>query len=314
MRAIALREPGCRLAELDLPVPAIDERELLVRVQASSINPIDVRVATGRYPWGEYDYPVVPGFDFAGTVEAVGSGVRRFAAGDDVLGYWSAPRFGSGAWAELVAVAEAGFVAARPAAVPVVDAAALPLAAATALLAIDAAAPRAGDVVLIVGAGGAIGGYAVQLAAAAGATVIATAKPGDEGRLCDLGAAKTIDYTREDVLARVREPGAVAALIDLANESRLEVTRIARLVGDGGRVVSACFAADRKTLAAHGIAATNVVASACDPSVVTRVVELVERGALRVGYDDVQQLSAGPAAVDELARGPSAKVVVDVAG
>jgi NADPH:quinone reductase-like Zn-dependent oxidoreductase len=313
MQAVALGHAGGTLEMLDVEIPRPAAHELLVRVVTSSINPIDVRVSTGRYPWGEYVYPVVPGFDFAGVVDAVGPDVTRFAAGDPVLGYWHAKTFHRGSWAEYVTVREDAFIARKPAGLTFEHAAALPLAAATALIMLDACAPLAGKDVLVVGAGGAIGGYAVQLAARSGATVLATARPGDEERLRALGAAATIDYTREDPAeaARERLPGGVGVLIDLPN-GRREVARLANVVRDGGRVVSACWGADPEALSGRGIVATNVAANACDPGVIARVIDLVASAKLTIGYDEVRPLEEVPEAVSQIAGGRSRKTVIRV--
>jgi NADPH:quinone reductase-like Zn-dependent oxidoreductase len=314
MQAVGLEAPDGELALIDVPVPRPGPEEVRVRVVTSSINPIDVRVATGRYPWGEYDYPVVPGFDFAGVVEERGRAVSRFAPGDEVLGYWNAARFHRGSWAEYVTVHADGYVARKPAGVTFEEAGALPLAAATALIMLEACASLDGETVLVVGAGGAIGGYAVQLAARAGGTVLATARPGDEARLRALGAAETIDYTREDIaaVARERYPGGLGVLIDLPN-GRGEVARLSDVVRDGGRVASACWGADPKTLAQRGIVATNVAANACDPGVIARVIDLVASEKLAIGYDEVRPLEEVPKAVSEIAGGRSRKTVIRMA-
>jgi NADPH:quinone reductase len=315
MRAIALEaaDSGVRLIEVPTPEPAAGE--LLVRVRTASINPADLRVATGNYPWGKFVFPAVLGFDFAGVVESAGAGVTRFEAGDEVLGFWSRRRYHDGSWAEYISVSEAAFVARKPAGMTFEQAGALPLAATTAAQMVDDVALQPGQSVLIVGATGAIGGYAVQLAARTGADVIATAKPGHEDRLRELGAGELVDYKDGDVVdaVRRRHPGGVAALIDVATESKDGVARIASVVRDGGRVASACFAADPEALGARGIAAANVITTRCDPALLRRVVELAAAGELRIAYDRVRPLDEVPAAVDELWRGPSAKVVVATA-
>jgi NADPH:quinone reductase len=240
--------------------------------------------------------------------------VTRFAPGDEVLGFWSRGRYHDGSWAEYICVAEAAFVARKPAGLTFEQAAALPLAASTAAQMVDDAALGPGQTVLIVGATGAIGGYAVQLAARTGAHVLATAKSGHEDRLRDLGAAELVDYKHEDVVdaVRARHPDGLAALIDIATENKDEVTRLASVVRGGGRVASACFAADADALTCRGVSAANVITTRCDPGLLRRVVELVEAGELRVTYDRIRPLDDVPAVIDELWGGPSAKVVVAV--
>jgi NADPH:quinone reductase-like Zn-dependent oxidoreductase len=313
VRALALPEASGRLVLTELPDPRPHRDQALVRVHAASINPVDVRVCTGRYPWGRYDYPVVPGFDFAGTVEDIGPDVVRLKRGDEVLGYWSAKRFHRGSWAEYLTVPESAHVAVKPRSVPFDLAAAAPLAAVTALMCVDAVLPLSGETVLIVGAGGAIGSYVVQLAAAAGATVLATGRAAQRHRLRDIGATHVIDYLSQDIVAAVSDlqPAGVAALIDLANELP-EVTRLSALVRNGGRVASACFGADPDLLAQRGIASANVVATHAEPTLLVRLAELLESGAITAAYDELRPLDDVPAAVQEISRGPSRKTVIAI--
>ena len=183
MRAVALDDFGAPPALRELPVPQPGPGEVLVRVQASSVNGFDGAVAAG-YLRGmmEYRFPVVLGKDVAGTVAALGAGAARFGVGDRVFGVVMPPALGPGGWGEYVAVAE-GFLAAVLPALDLATAGALGLAGAAALAAVDAVAPTAGEPVLIAGATGGVGALAIQLAKARGATVLATARPGDGGGL-----------------------------------------------------------------------------------------------------------------------------------
>src|SRR5438552_2458875 len=166
MRAIAMTDYDSGVALLELPTPLPAPNELLVRVQASSVNRIDVLVAGGGLRgMMEYEFPAVPGRDFAGTVEQLGAGVGRFAVGDDVFRFLTKPTVHEGAWADYVTVGEDGFVARKPSGLDFTQAAALPLAGVTALVAVDAVDPHEADTVLVVGADGGVGGYAMQFAA-----------------------------------------------------------------------------------------------------------------------------------------------------
>ncbi len=306
-------DSGLALHELPKPEPAADE--LLVRVQASSLNPIDVLAAAGALRgMMEYDFPVVPGRDFAGVVEGVGSEVVGSRAGDAVLGYLTKPTLHDGAWAEYLTVPVDGFVVPRPEALDVAAAAALPVAALTALAAVDAVDPHPGDVVLVIGAGGGVGSFAVQLAAQRGATVIATAKPGDEQRLLDLGAAETIDYTGQDLVAAVRErhPDGVRSVIDLVNHGD-GFAPGAGLVQPGGRAASPLGAANVDELAARQITGSNVMASHPGPAGLARLAESAAAGELRVVVDAIRPLEEVPAAVEEFPRGKRGKIVVSIA-
>src|SRR5947209_6232606 len=172
MRAFALDDFGERGSIHDLPDPEPAENEVRVRVTAASINPFDNAVLQG-YLKGrmEHRFPLVPCGDLAGTVDALGAGVEGVAIGDSVFGVTGKMVLGEGTLAEL-ATASTSTIAKRPAAVSEVEAAALPLAGVSALMSVEAVAPRPNDLIVIVGASGGIGSYAVQLAAATGARVI----------------------------------------------------------------------------------------------------------------------------------------------
>ncbi len=204
----------------DLATPPPGDGELLVRVQASSVNPIDAIVASGMLRgMAEYEFPVVLGRDFAGLVEAVGPGAERFAAGDEVFGFVAplGPAVRDGSWAELIVVSEQT-VAAIPPGVATSIAGATPLAGITALRAVDALELEAGDSVLIVGASGGVGSFAVQLAVLAGADVIATALVDDLHYLRELGARQIVDRNGDvAVAARAEHPDGVDGLIDLVS-------------------------------------------------------------------------------------------------
>ncbi len=315
MRAIAMTDFDSGLALHDLPKPEPAADELLVRVHASSINPIDVMAAAGALKgMMEYDFPYVPGRDFAGVVEAVGSEVVGSKVGDAVLGFLTKPVLHDGAWADYLTVRVEGFVVAKPDALDFATAAALPIAALTALAAVDAVDPHPGDPVLVIGAGGGVGSFAVQLAAQRGATVIATAKPGDEQRLLDLGAAETIDYTAQDLVAAVRErhPDGMRSVIDLVNHGD-GFAPGASLVQAGGRAASPLGAANADELAARQITGTNVMASQPGPAGLARLAESAATGELTVVIDSIRPLEEVPAAVEEFSRGKRGKVVVSIA-
>jgi len=164
-----------------------------VRVQASSVNPVDNAIAAGMLKgMFEHDFPVVLGRDFAGVVEQAGPGAT-LAVGADVFGFvlHADPSVGRGAWAERITVAEAG-VASRPSGVDLAAAGTTPLAGVTALSAVDAVSLKTGESVLIVGATGGVGSFAVQMAVLAGAKVIAPGLPEDEEYLRGLGVAAVV--------------------------------------------------------------------------------------------------------------------------
>src|SRR4051812_695205 len=216
MKAVRFHEYGdsgvLRYEDVEQPVPAAGEVRL--RVAATSFNPVDDGIR-GGYLQGPFPItlPHTPGIDVAGTVDALGEGVEHVAVGDAVIGFL--PMVADGAAAEYVN-APAEILAPAPTGIPLTDAAALPTVGLTAWQALfDDAGLAAGQRVLINGAGGTVGGYAVQLAKRAGAHVIATASPRSAERVRSAGADEVIDHTTTDVTAAVPEP--VDVLLNLAH-------------------------------------------------------------------------------------------------
>ena len=259
MRAIAEQTFGGPIALMDLPAPGIGAGEVLIRVRAAGVNPFDWKVADGALKdQMKHRFPLILGFDAAGVIERVGGDVTELAEGDEVYGYLFKPVIGEGTYAEYVG-APAAIVATKPVTVGFAEAAALPTPGLTAMDLVDAVDTREGETILIVGATGGVGSYAIQLAARRGARVVATARQTNEGPVRRLGAAVTIDHTAEDLLEAVRaaQPGGIDALIDVVSD-REALGRISTLVNEGGRLASSVYAADVEELARRGIGATNV--------------------------------------------------------
>jgi NADPH:quinone reductase-like Zn-dependent oxidoreductase len=259
MRAFALDEFGQAGSIHDLPDPEPAEKEVRVRVSAASINPFDNFVLQGYMKDRmEHRFPLVPSADLAGTVDAIGSGVDGFAVGDSVFGVTGKMVMGEGTLAEF-ATASTATIAKRPVAVSEVSAAALPLAGVSALMSVEAAALRPNDVVVIVGASGGIGSYAVQLAAATGAHVIGITSKGKTEYVKSLGAHEVIDRTSGDVVEQLKakHPDGVAAIIDTGSDAA-GLARLAEAVRKGGAVTSMKGAAAIDDLAKRGIKGVNV--------------------------------------------------------
>jgi NADPH:quinone reductase len=283
MRAFVLADEGSAATFEDIAVPDAGPGEVRVAVKASSVNGFDVFVASGMARgMMEHRYPVVVGKDFAGVVDAVGDGVERFSVGDEVTGI--APpeeHVGRGAYAEFIVVPATGFLEPKPSNLSFEQAASVGLAALTALVGVDAVGASDGKVVLVTGATGGVGSYAVQIAAARGATVIATSQPDDESWVRSLGASEAVDY-RGDVAKAVRgsHPDGIDALIDAVNMGDAH-NAVAGLVKDGGHVVSTTGSADEDGLTARGVGATNVFAQS-DPARFASVVRMAGDGDLQV--------------------------------
>jgi NADPH:quinone reductase-like Zn-dependent oxidoreductase len=310
VRAIALERDGRgpRLRELPRPEPRAGE--LLVSVRASSVNGIDRAIALdGLLTGKEHEFPVVLGHDFAGVVERTASDVGLFEEGDDVFGFVFTPKRDarSGTWADYIVVPQDRFVARKPASLGFVHAGALPLAGVAALTAVDAVEPQPGDPVLVVGATGGVGGFAVEFASERGAHVIATATPLDEARLRNMGASETIDYTVEDVAAEVRArfPDGLRGLIDVVSDAE-DFTSLATLLAPGGRAATTLGVANGR------INATDVWA-APDPAVLARLARTADTGRLRATIANVYPLEDAPGALAEFSAGTHGKITLFLA-
>jgi NADPH:quinone reductase-like Zn-dependent oxidoreductase len=239
LKALVSRSYGPleELTMADVPKPAPGPGQILVRTEATALNPADVTLVTGAMKDAlPVQHPFVPGVDVTGVVEAVGEGVTRFAVGDPILAWNGVP---SGALAEYVLVQDAPSAALRPAGLDTAHAAALSTVALTASALLDAAKVRPGETVLVVGASGGIGSFAVQLAKQAGAKVLGTGHADDEEFLRRLGADEAIDYKHSDITQETlrRVPGGVDVVIDLANAGPA-LGGSAAAAKPGGRLVS----------------------------------------------------------------------------
>jgi NADPH:quinone reductase len=280
----------------DLPAPTPAPTEVLVRVRASSVNPADNGIAAGmlKQMGVEYEFPVILGRDYAGVVEQTGFDVTRYSVGDDVFGFLlhANPTVRDGSWAELIAVPQDMFIGRAPEGVDDAIAGAAPLAGIAAIMAIDALELSNGDTVLIVGATGGVGSLAVQLAARAGATVVAPVLPEDEAYLRELGVSELLPRD-SDLAAAAREehPDGFDAVLDLVNYAP-DVP--ASLVTEGGRVASPTGAAG------EGPGRTLVMA-APTPENLERLARLLADGTLSVHIQDTYEMAQAPDALTALA-------------
>ena len=297
MRAFGLADETASAGFLEVPVPDPGPGEVRVRVHACSVNGYDVFVASGMARgMMEHRYPTIVGKDFAGTFDAVGDGVDGFGFGDEVVGITPPTAYvaSEGGYAEYISVPVSPFLQPKPEKLDLPSAASVGLAALTAIVCVDRIRASDGATVLIVGATGGVGSYAVQLAAARGATVIATALPEDDLWIRGLGAAETVDYSR-DVVGPVRDahPDGVDALI-VAVPVGDGFGGLAALVRDGGALATTVGGADVERLAQRDVTAENVFAQA-DPASFGEVLRLAADGSLEVplmqtyGFDEIPQ-------------------------
>jgi NADPH2:quinone reductase len=261
MRALYQAAAGEQPQLSELAKPEVTDGQVLIQVKAAGLNALDNAIAAGMLSGMlPHEYPLVLGRDAAGVVVSVGAGVDHVSVGDEVVGHvLLTPPVQAGTLAEY-ALLPAEAVVPKPAAIDFVTAAAIPLAGAAAVAAVAAVDPQHGQVVLVNGASGGVGSYVVQLLAARGATVVATAAGADTERLTKLGAAVVVDYTDGGVADAVLKeyPGGVDALIELAAYSP-EASPLAA-VRRGGKVASTTPVPDEQALADAGVAGTSVMA------------------------------------------------------
>jgi NADPH:quinone reductase-like Zn-dependent oxidoreductase len=309
MKAVRFHEYGdpdvLRYEDVEIPAPGAGEVRL--RVAASAFNPVDDGIR-GGYLQGPFPVtlPHTPGIDVSGTVDARDDGVTNVAVGDAVIGFL--PMTADGAAAEYV-IAPAEILAPAPTSIPLPDAAALPMVGLTAWQALfDDAGLKASQRVLINGAGGAVGGYAVQLAKRAGADVIATASPRSADRVKSAGADEVIDHTTTELTAAVTEP--VDVILNLARIAPEELVALVALVRPGGVVVNTVPTIPTPADDERGVRAVGVFVRS-DAEQLSRLVELVDRGELRVDVAERVPLAELPAVHAKAATGAlPGKVVV----
>jgi NADPH:quinone reductase-like Zn-dependent oxidoreductase len=274
----------------DAPRPEPKENELLVRVIACGVNPADPLVLSGRFAkeFGTH-VPLIPGYDVAGVVEKTGSKVAKFKKGDAVYGY---ALFGGG-WAEFAVLAE-NEAALKPNSTTFADAAAVPMGALTAWQAlIDVAKLSGGQTVLIHGGSGGVGSFAVQIAKARGARVIATASTANQDLLKKLGADVAIDYTKtkfEDVAKDVD--------VVLDPVGRDTLARSYAVVKKGGIITTLVARPDPAQLDKYGIRGTSISVKP-DGNELAGITKLIEAGKIKPIVSEVLPLTDAVKATEQ---------------
>jgi len=291
MKAVRIHEYGGSdvLRYEDAPRPEAGPGEVLIRVHAAGVNPVDVGVRLGFLQERlRYALPMIPGWDVSGVVEAVGPGVSRLKVGDEVYSRPDIVRNGS--YAEYIVVKESE-VALKPKSIDHLHAAAIPLAALTAWQALfDAGKLSAGQTVLIHGAAGGVGNYAVQFAKLKGARVIGTASARNHEFLRLLGADQVIDYntTKFETVAHD-----VDVVLDTITGETAD--RSYGVIKKGGIYVSILMPPSAEKAAAHGVRVVHVFVQ---PNVgqLDEIAKLVDSGKLRVTIEKVFPLAEARAA------------------
>ena len=300
MKALALESFDVPAAVIEVADPVAGPGEVLVTVDAASVNAFDLGVAAGfMKDYMPYEFPAVIGSDVTGTIESVGDGVEGFSVGDRVFGMMGMKgAIHDGSFAER-ANPQAASVAIAPEGLSDVDAGSLAVAGTTAMSAVQAVDPGEGGRVLIVGATGGVGTFAIQLAKLRGAHVIASVRPGDEGFVTDLGADETVDYTG-DVVAAIRErhPDGIDAVIDAVNRDPGTFAGLAGVIRQGGSATSVVGGAGESS-EIDGVSVSNVGGN---PSHLLTLADLVVNGQLRVAIRRTYALADAAQALQDFAN------------
>ena len=293
MKAYRVHEFGgpavIRAEQIERPAPEADE--VLVKVHAAGVGPWDGWIRSGHSALPQ-PLPLTLGSDISGVVEAVGENVRSFKAGDAVYGVTNS-RF-IGAYADY-AIASAGMIALKPTTIDDIEAASIPVIAVTAKQALfDQAGLKQGNSVLIHGAAGNVGAYAVQLAHKGGIRVIATGSAGDVDEIRNLGADQVIDHRASRFEEQVSE---VDAVIDLVGGETQ--TRSFAVLKKGGKLISAVSKPDQELASKHDVTAAFFLV-AVSTAELDEIAAMVDGGFLKTNVGDVLPLSDAIAAHEML--------------
>jgi NADPH:quinone reductase len=310
VRAVIVNDYGDTPAIAEVPTPQPGPGEVLLRLEAAGMNPMDRTLASGEWQPAPATFPMVLGADAAGVVEGVGQGATRFSRGDELFGQLLISPIGSaGTYAEYVAVSEDAPLARVPDGLDPVLAAALPTAGGAALAMLDLLEPLDGKTVLIVGAGGGIGSFAVQLAARAGAHVIANVREDAAERVRSYGADETVDHTKVSLVEAVRaaHPDGVDALLDVISDADAFAAN-ASLVRPGGTAVTTQYVADVDGLAAAEVTGINFALQE-SPELLGRLAEALVTE--RIVAPPITRISLGdvPSALNDSDR-PAGKTII----
>jgi NADPH:quinone reductase-like Zn-dependent oxidoreductase len=275
----------------DAPRPEPKTNQVLIRVMAAAVNPVDVAIREGRFRSGTL--PLIPGMDVAGVIEQTGERATKFRKGDAVYAYLSFQE--QGGYAQF-AVADEDEVALKQKAIDFEQAAAVPLAATTAWQAlVEKAQLKSGQTVLILGGSGGVGSFAVQIASARGAKVIATASTANQELLKQLGVDQTIDYTKTKFEDVVKDVDVVLNAVrgDL-------LARSYGVVKKGGIIVSITASPDQAELEKRGIRGTSMMAHP-DARVLEELGRLIEANKIKPIVSSVLPLSEAAKAQKQVA-------------
>jgi len=241
MKAVFVEETGSldSLKFGDIDTPEVGEGEVLVRIKAAGVNPVDAAVVQGYLEGGiPHSFPLIPGWDLSGVVEKRGFSSRRFNEGDEVYAYARRPMIQWGTFAEYTVIPES-YLSQKPNSVSHEESGAIPLVGLTAYQSLfDAGNLQEGQTVLILGASGGVGSFAIQLAKSKGANVIGVASEKNFEYMKELGADETISYEVSNIAESVQNviPDGIDLIFDCSRGDALQ--KSINALKDGGKLVS----------------------------------------------------------------------------
>jgi NADPH2:quinone reductase len=293
MKAVVIKEfcpiEKMRLTDLPKPRPAADEAQ--IQIAYTAVNPVDWKICEG---WLKkllpHEFPLIPGWDAAGTVAAIGKNVTNLTVGDEVYAYCRKPTVQWGTYAEYVCF-DAKHVALKPRKFNFAQAAAIPLVGLTAWQALfEAAKLQRGESILIHAGAGGVGSLAIEFAKYAGAKIYTTAGESNHDYVKKLGADCAIDYHKEDFVEKIRslEPGGVDVVMDCVGYDTL--TRSFDVVKPGGRLVSIVQKIDQEKCKEYNIRGEFVFVRP-DGEQLKQIADLIDKGEVRAPHIEEMPLS-----------------------
>jgi NADPH:quinone reductase-like Zn-dependent oxidoreductase len=310
MRAAVLKEYGEKLIIEEREKPSPKEGEVLVKIKASGINPVDQKLSLGymkdRMP---SEFPIVLGWDMAGVVEENGHSARRFRVGEEVYAYARRPLLHAGTFAEYIALPES-YLSKKPVNISFEEASGVPLAGLTAYQSLfDAGKLKADEAILILGASGGVGTFAVQLAKYHGSKVIAVASKKNHDYLTEIGADYCIDYKDnrvEEALKEISSTG-VDMVFDAVGGDSTKIGE--KCLKENGRIVS--IASQGDTLEES----TNFTFVFVEPNSreLDHMSEIIEAGNIKIPVQKTYKLEEVNEAFDQIDTGHTqGKIVISL--
>jgi NADPH:quinone reductase-like Zn-dependent oxidoreductase len=315
MKAVYIIEFGGRdklIFTKEFPKPIVQEGEVLVRIKAASVNPVDFKIRDGLRKNLPHNFPMVLGWDMAGIIEERGFGARRFNVGDEIFSYARRPIVDKGTYAEYISIPEC-YVAKKPKSLNFEEASTIPLTGLTAYQAIhDKAKIRKGESILILGASGGVGSMAVQLSKVAGAYVIAIASNENGDYLRSLGADSIISYDKNNWAEtfKILFPDKADVVFDCVGKETL--VDALECVKPGGRLVSIAGQVDNELAKSLNI---KFIYHFVEPNVVELdyLASLIDNGKLKTHISKIYPLEEAIKAHEQIESGHTrGKIVLSI--